>query len=169
MRALIDRRDALTSLRVAAVDAFSNDRASLDDAAFLRTSYGRVDNDQVRYSLVNAIGRIGGTENDQWLLALARNPNEPNQFRSAAVLRLVRQNTPVADLMKLYEISDAQETRLRIVGYLDSRREQDAADKLVEILRTSTEKNVKLQAFTALVRRKDPRAPQLAQELLNRP
>ena len=112
MRGLIERKDAVTSLRVAAVEAFNNERASLDDAAFLRTSFGRVDNDQVKYALVNTIGRIGGAENDQWLLALAKNPNEPSQFRSAAVLRLVRQNTSVADLMKLYEISDAQESRL---------------------------------------------------------
>ena len=168
MRALIERKDAATSLRVEAVSAFNNDRGSLDDNAFLRASYARVDNDEVKYALVNTIGRIGGAENDQWLLALARNASEPSQFRSAAVLRLVRPNTSVADLMKLYEISDTQETRLRIVSYLDSRREQDAADKLVEIFRTSTERNVKLQALTALMRRKDPRAAQLTQEWLNR-
>ncbi len=57
------------------------------------------------------------------------------------------------------EIADAVDH-----GGLDA----ETADKLVEIFRTTTEKNVKLQALTALTKRKDPRAAQLMQEWLSR-
>lgn len=166
MRALIDRRDATTSLRLEAVNAFNSDRTSLEDAAYLRSVYGRVDNERVKDALINTIGRIGGVDNDQWLLALARNTNEPSQFRGAAIRRLVRSNTPISDLMKLYEISDSYETRSRIVDALESRREQEAADRLVDIVKSTTEINIKTKALGALTRRKDPRAAQLAQEII---
>jgi hypothetical protein len=165
MRALIDRKDAATSLRIEAVNAFNTDRASLEDVAFLRALYPRVDNELVKNALVNTIGRLGGTENDQWLLALARSPNEPSQFRAAAMARLIRSNTPIADLTKLYEISDSYETRMRIVNNLDTRREPEANEKLFDIYRTTTELRIKSQVIQALIRRKDPRGAQLMQEL----
>jgi hypothetical protein len=166
MRALIERKDASTSLRVEAVNAFNGDRASAEDAAFLRGLYGRVDNERVKESLITTVGRISGPENDAWLLALAKNTNEPSQMRSTAIMRLTRQNTPIADLMRLYEISDSYDARLRIVSALTSRREPEAGDKLVEIFRTTTERNIKTQILNSLSQRKDPRAPGLIQEVL---
>jgi HEAT repeat protein/TolA-binding protein len=156
MRALIDRKDAPVSLRIEAVNAFNSDRATADDAAFLRNLYGKVDNDRVKEAIIGAIGRIGGVENDQWILNLAKNTNEPSQFRASAISRLMRSNIPIPDLMKLYEASDSYEIRSRIVSNLENRRETEAADKLIEIMRTTTEKNIKMQALNALSRRKEP-------------
>ena len=167
MRALIDRKDAPVSLRIEAVNAFNSDRATADDAAFLRNLYSKVDNDRVKEAIISAVARIGGQENDQWILTLARNTNEPSQFRAAAISRLMRSNIPIPDLMKLYESSDSYEIRSRIVSNLESRRETEAADKLIEIMRTTTEKNIKMQALNALSRRKDPRSMQLIEEILN--
>jgi len=167
MRALIDRKDAPVSLRIEAVNAFNSDRATADDAAFLRNLYSKVDNDRVKEAIISAVARIGGQENDQWILTLARNTNEPSQFRAAAISRLMRSNIPIPDLMKLYESSDSYEIRSRIVSNLESRRETEAADKLIEIMRTTTEKNIKMQALNALSRRKDPRSAQLLEEIIN--
>jgi HEAT repeat protein/TolA-binding protein len=167
MRALIDRKDAPVGLRIEAVNAFNSDRATTDDAAYLRNLYGKVDNDRVKEAIINAIGRIGGNENDQWILSLAKNTNEPSQFRASAISRLMRANIPIADLMKLYEASDSYEIRSRIVSNLENRRDTDAADKLIEIMRTTTEKNIKVQALQALSRRKDPRSVQLLDEIIN--
>jgi HEAT repeat protein len=167
MRSLIDRKDASVSLRLEAVNAFNSDRATADDAAYLRNLYSKIDNDRVKDAIVNAIGRIGGTENDQWILNLARNSNEPSQFRATAISRLMGRNIPIPDLMKLYEASDSYDIRSRIVSNLERRQETDAADKLIEIMRTTTEKNIKMQALNALSRRKDPRSAQLLEEIIN--
>lgn len=167
MRALIDRKDAPVSLRIEAVNAFNADRATPDDAAYLRNLYGRIDNDRVKDAIINAVARIGGVENDQWILTLARNTNESSQFRATAISRLMRSNIPITDLMKLYEASDSYDIRSRIVSNLENRKETEAADKLIEIMRTTTEKNIKVQAFNALSRRKDPRSAQLLDEIIN--
>ena len=64
MRALIDRKDAPISLRVEAINSFNSDRATTDDAAYLRSLYGRADNDRIKEAIIGALGRIGGPEND---------------------------------------------------------------------------------------------------------
>ena len=40
MRALIDRKDAPMNLRIEAINSFNNDRATTEDAAYLRSLYG---------------------------------------------------------------------------------------------------------------------------------
>ena len=146
MRALIDRKDAPTNLRIEAVNSFNNERATTEDAAYLRGLYTRADNDQLKMAIINAVARIGGQENEQWVLNLAKNQNEPSQFRAAAISRLMRSNMPVSDLTKLYDAADSYELRSRIVSALENRKEPEAADKLVEIVRTSTVINIRTQA-----------------------
>jgi HEAT repeat protein/TolA-binding protein len=167
MRALIDRKDAPTTLRIEAVNAFNNERATNDDAAYLRGLYSRADNDQLKLAVVNAIGRIGGSENDAWLLNLAKNQSEPSQFRAAAISRMMRSTMSIADLIKLYDASDSYDIRTRIVSALENRKEPEAADKLYDIARNSTVINIRTQAFNALTRRKDPRSEKLLLDILD--
>jgi len=168
IRALLDRKDAPVGLRLEAINTFSSDRATAEDAAYLRGLYGRADNDRVKEAIIGAIGRIGGQENDQWLLSLARNQNEPSQVRSLAISRMINRSTvALADLVKLYDASDSYEVRSRIVSALGNRKEPEASDKLVEIIRNGTDVRVRMQAVNALDRRKDPRAAQLLLDILN--
>ena len=166
MRALIDRKDAPINLRIEAVNSFNNDRATNDDAAYLRSLYSRADDDRLKNAVISAVARIGGAENDQWVLNLAKNQNEPSQFRATAISRLMRSNMPVSDLIKLYDASESYDIRNRIVSALENRKETEAADKLYEIVRTSTVRDIKIQAFNALMRRKDPRSTQLLNDIL---
>jgi len=167
MRALIDRKDAPTTLRVEAVNSFNNERATNEDAAYLRSLYSRADNDQLKTAIIGAVARIGGQENDQWVLNLAKNQSEPSQFRATAISRLMRSNMPVSDLIKLYDASDSYDIRTRIVSALEGRKEPEAADKLYDIARNSTVINIRTQAFNALTRRKDPRSEKLLLDILD--
>ena len=167
MRALIDRKDAPISLRIEAVNSFSNERATTDDAAYLRSLYSRADNDRLKEAVVNALGRIGGQENDQWILTIARNQSESSQLRAAAIGRLMRSNLPIGDLIKLYDASDSYDVRSRIVSALENRKEPEASDKLVDIIRNSTVINIRTQALNALMRKKDPRSEKIVQDILD--
>jgi HEAT repeat protein len=73
----------------------------------------------------------------------------------------------VADWIKLYDAAESFDVRSRIVTALENRKESEAADKLVEIAKTSTVPSLRLRAITALTRRKDPRVSQLIDEILN--
>jgi HEAT repeat protein len=53
MRSLIDRKDAPINLRVEAVNSLSGDRATTDDAAYLRALYPRAENERLKDALVD--------------------------------------------------------------------------------------------------------------------
>jgi HEAT repeat protein len=169
MRALIDRKDAPLRLRVEAINSYNSERASNDDAAYLRGLYGKVDDDQLKNAIVNAVSRIGGSENDQWVIGIARNANEPSSVRSNALSRLSRSPTvTTADLVKLYDASaESYDVRNRIISLLGNRKDQEATDKLVDIVKTSTVINHRMQAINALRNKNDPRATQLLMDILD--
>lgn len=169
MRALIDRKEAPLNLRIEAISSFNSDRATNDDAAYLRGLYGKADNDQLKNAIVNAVSRMGGSENDQWVISVARNTNESSSVRSNALSRLSRSPTiTTGDLMKLYDASsESSEIRGRIITMLGGRKDPEATDKLIEIVRTSTVVNNRTQAIVALRDKKDPRATQALMDLLD--
>ena len=169
MRSLLDRKDAPLNLRMEALSSYSTDRATAEDAAYLRTLYGKADNDRLKTEIVNAIARIGGPENDQFLLTLVRNNNEPSSARSAALSRLARSSTlSTVDLSKLYDASaESYDIRSRIISILGSRKDQEATDKLIDIVKNSTVLNHRTQAINALVNKKDPRATQALMDVLD--
>lgn len=167
MRALIERKDAPLNLRIEAISSFNNDRTTTEDAAYLRGLYARADNDRIKEAIVSALGRIGGPENDAFVLSIAKNQNESSQIRSQAIARLMRGNTSIADLGKLYDASESLNIRQQIVSQLDRRPEAEAADKLVDIAKNSTIQNIRMQALNALIRKKDPRSTQLVSDLVD--
>jgi len=168
MRSLIDRKDAPLNLRLEAISSFNSEHATPDDAKYLRDLYGRADNDRVKAAVIDAVSRIGGAENDQWVLGIARNQNESSQLRSVALGRFTRSNTvSVADLNKLYDSADSYEFRNRVINILSARKEPEATDKLIDIVKTSTVVGLRTQAINALTRKNDPRATQLLMDILD--
>jgi HEAT repeat protein/TolA-binding protein len=169
MRALIDRKEAPVNLRIEAINSFNSERATNDDAAYLRGLFGKAESDQLKNTIVNAVSRMGGSENDQWVISIARNNGESSNVRSNALSRLSRSPTiTTADLMKLYDAaSESAEIRNRIITLLGQRKDQEATDKLIEIVRTSTVVDNRTRAIVALRDKKDPRATQALMDLLD--
>jgi TolA-binding protein len=172
IRALIDRKDAPENLRVEAINSFDRERATDDDARYLRGLYARVETDRLREAVVQSVGRLGGSENDQWIITLARNPNTPDQLRASAVSRLGRMTTvPIADLVKLYDAAETRSMRDQLINVFANRKEQEATDKLVQIVRTSsTDYIAQKNALNALTRKanNDPKVMQVLVELLEK-
>ena len=168
MRSLIERKDVSTSQRIEAVNAFNTDRVTPEDAAYLRNTYPKVDNDRVRDAIISAVGRIGGTDNDRWLLSVASNQNEPGQLRTAAISRLYRSPTiTVGDLSKLYDAADSYSLRQQIINALQLRKEPEATDKLVDIAKNSTDVNIRREVLRAIQRSNDPRKAQLLIDIVD--
>jgi HEAT repeat protein len=169
MRTLIDRKDSPLNLRIEAISSFNSERATADDAAYLRGLFAKADNDQMKNAILSTLSRMGGTENDQFVLSVARNNNESSSIRSNALSRLSRSPTiSTADLMKLYDASsESSEIRNRIIGMLGARKDQEATDKLIEIVRTSTVVDNRTRAIVALRDKKDPRATQALMDILD--
>jgi HEAT repeat protein len=167
MRSLIDRKDSPERQRIEAIQSFDRDNMTADDATYLRTLYGRESSDRVKEAILNALGRSGREDNLNFLLDVAKNQNEPSSLRASALSRVSRMNLSVEDLGKLYDASDSRTMRRSLVNALGNRKEDAAVNKLLEIVKLSTDPEVKASAISVLLSRKDPEINKKLAALIN--
>lgn len=168
-RTLIERKDASETIRMQAIDAMNKERATPEDAAYLRALYGRVENDRLKSAIISALARIGGRENQTWLTGIVRNTNETSQIRTTALDRLSRSpDLTIADLGRMYEAADSRSMRERLINALANRKEPEATDKLIEIARGGTDPEMRRMAINYLSRKNDPRTTKLLMELIEK-
>lgn len=138
------------------------------DVALLRGVYEKSASRTVRTAVVETIARAGGAPAEAWLMALVRNPAEDLRFRSAALGRLRRAETPIDELGRLYDALTERELRSNLVQILADREEPGATDKLIEIVKTGTDPVIRRMAISALTRKKDPRSTKLLLDLVEK-
>jgi HEAT repeat protein len=158
MRALIDRRDASERQRIEAIQSFDRDNSSPDDAAYLRSLYNRSnESERVKEAVISALSRMPSEENVAFLLNVAKNPNETSTLRSSALRRVTSRSTLTTDdLIKLYDATDSRSMRQSLVEALGQRSEQSATNKMLDIVRYSTDPEVRSSVIQILLRKKDP-------------
>ncbi len=167
VRTIVERPDSPERLRLEALSAFDKDRATSDDVAWMRTLYSRTDNPRVKARIVNTLANIGGDDVDQWMLAMARNVDESSDTRRYAVRRVGR-TLPIAELNKLYDTSSERAIREVLIETLAVRAEGEATDKLLDIVKTGTDPQLRSRAISALTRKKDPRTLRLLMEIIDK-
>lgn len=168
LRAYIERADVPWNLRAAAISGIERERASAEDAAWLRQLYTRQTEEGMKGAIITTVARLGGAENDRWLVALARNPNESLRVRTAAISRLGRTELPLAEFVGIYDAASERPIREQVISVLASRKEPEALDKLIDIARTGTDPVVRQRAIGYLSRHKsDPRVQKLLLELVD--
>jgi HEAT repeat protein len=169
VRALIERTDAPERLRIEAVGGFEDSQRTTDeDAAYLRSVYTKIDNPRIKARIARVVGQLGGDANDQWLLGLMRNNDEPLEVRTAALSRVASRKMPIGDAVKLYGAVADREMRQQLISIYGQRTEPEATDKLLDIVKNDTDYNLRRQAIGALQRKNDPRAMKLLLELIDK-
>lgn len=141
-----------------------------EEAAYLRALYAKTDSPVLKSSIISAVARMGGTANDQFILGIARNKDEAIRHRRDALSRLRTTTLSVEDIGRLFESLSERDLRSALVNQLASREEPAAVDKLIEIIKSGTDPQIRREAISALARRKDdPRATRLLLELVEKP
>jgi HEAT repeat protein len=155
---VIDRRDASERQRVDAIQSFDRDNSTPEDAAYLRSLYNRPgESERVKDAVISALSRMPSDENMKFLLDIAKNPNESSYLRSNALRRVTsRQNLSTDDLIKLYDATDSRSMRQSLVEALGQRPEAAATNKMLDIVKLSTDPEVRSNAIQILLRKKDP-------------
>lgn len=167
IRALLEKPDASEALRAAALSGFEREHATPEDAAYLRALYGKLESRRLKERTVSAIARLGGPENEQWLLALVRNANEPIEMRAAALGRVGR-SLPIADLVKMYDTATERPIRELLLSIYAQRKEPEATDKLLDVVRSGTDPQLRRTAISYLTRKNDPRTTKLLLEIIDK-
>ena len=169
VRSLIERADAPVQLRVDAVGGFENSERTTDaDVAYLRGVYTKIDHPRVKSAIVRVIGRLGGEQNDAWLVGLMRNNDEPIEVRNAALERVASRNMPIAEAVRLYGNVADRQLRERLISIYRQRKEPEATDKLLDIAKNDTDYNLRTRAINALTEKNDPRAMKLLMEIIDK-
>jgi TolA-binding protein/HEAT repeat protein len=168
LRGLLERRDASETLRMQVLEAYSRERSTPDDAAYLRWLYPRSESERMKLAIIGALARIGGKDNQDWLAAVVRNTSESSQLRSAALQRLSRSDIAISEIGRMYDAADSRSMREQLIAALAVRKEPEATDKLIEIAKNSTDLEMRRLAINYLSRKNDPRATRLLMELIEK-
>ncbi|HEY3935641.1 MAG TPA: HEAT repeat domain-containing protein [Gemmatimonadales bacterium] len=166
VRSIVESNSADESLRISAIDGFDRDQITAEDATWLRGLYTRTTNARVKERIISAVARAGGDANNQWLLALVRNEDEPLDSRSAA-LSVAGRTLDLSTLDRIYDAASERPIRETVIELLSERKEPEAVDKLVDIARNGTDPSMRSRAISVLARSKDPRANKALLQLVD--
>ncbi len=169
LRSVIERSGSPYTVRRAAISAFTTrSRVTPEESAWLRLMHGSISDSRLKSSIVSALVRIGGDENQQWLAAMVRNPSESIDMRNAALGAINTSKTPIATLASLYDSLSERSLREQLVSSMGRRTEPEATDKLLDIARSGTDPNLRRMAISALSKKNDPRTTRLLLEIINK-
>ena len=120
--------------------------------------------------MISAIGQVPTEENLKFLMDVAQNPNESSSIRSTALRRVTaRQNLTTDNLIRLYDATDNRSMRNSLVDALSQRPEPAAINKLLDIVKTSTDPEVRSNAIQELLRKNDKAITQRVLDLIGKP
>jgi HEAT repeat protein len=170
VRALIERPDASESLRSEAILSLAGSNGSTDDAAYLRSIYTKMPSERLKSAVLRALARAGGADNVQFMLSVAGNTSESSEVRGTAIQFASRDSSvSVGALNKLYDAAESRNVREQLIYALGRRSEPAAADKLMDIVRTSTDPYARREAVNVLSRKKDdPRVTKFLLDLVGK-
>jgi HEAT repeat protein len=170
VRALIERSDVSESLRSEAILALVGNNTSSDDAAYLRSAYPKMPSERLKSAVLRALARVGGADNVQFLLGVAGNSSESSEVRGTAIQYAARDTSvSVGEINKLYDAAESRNMREQLIYALGRRSEPAAADKLMDIVKTSTDPYARRDAVNVLSRKKDdPRVTKFLLDLVGK-
>jgi HEAT repeat protein len=168
LRDVVRRAELPDDVLAAAIRGVGGEFATGEDVKLLRDGYAKLPGDRSREAAVSAIANFGGTENVRWLLALARDPNQPISTRRRAVQHAYRGGTSVADIIKVYDETTDTQLKDAVMSALVQSGEKQATDKLMQIARNDESLSMRRKAVSVLSRSSDERVKKFLSELVER-
>jgi HEAT repeat protein len=167
LRALIERSDVSERLRVAALQSIDPEHTP-DAGAYLRALYPKLESPRLQLATVRAIARVGGADNDQWLLAQVRNANASLDVRRVALSYAGRSGISIGDLVRMYDVMADRPLREALLSLYARRTEPEATDKLIDVAKNGTDPELRRLAISNLSRKNDPRTKKLLLEIIDK-
>jgi HEAT repeat protein len=136
---------------------------------FLRSLYERVDEKRLKDKIIQAVAQLDETEDQRWLVDRVLDTREAVDLRKQALFwRGQKNSSPLGDLIALYPRLDSQELRDHYVFVLSQRREPAAVDKLIDLARNDTDREIRAKATFWLGQSRDPRAVKYLEERISK-
>lgn len=138
-----------------------------DRLGFLKTLYLQLKDSESRDKILFSMSQIGGRESQRWLLQVAGDVNEGIELRKKALFWVGQSDIPATELFTLYEKMPSREMKEQLIFVYSQRDERAAVDKLFDIARTETDRELRKKAIFWLGQSDDPRVPAFLEKLLD--
>jgi HEAT repeat protein len=167
LRSIVERADLPDELLAAAIRGIGREFATPRDAELLRQVYPKLTSERTKQSVINSLAELGGSENERWLLGVARDENERQSIRQHALQRARGAGAPIGELVALYDrTNDPRMKEMLISVYVES-GEKVATDKLLSILRSEENSALRRRVINRLSRSDDPRVKEALQKIVD--
>jgi HEAT repeat protein len=144
-------------------------RHTPENAAFLRSLYGRLSNEELRKKVLFSLSQLGGEENGRWLLGIARDTSQPLNMRKQALFWAGQGGVSIEALTRLYADVKDREMREQLVFVYSQRNEPAALDKLIDIAKSDPNPELRKRALFWLGQSDQTRAVQAIQDIIDQP
>jgi HEAT repeat protein len=168
LREVVRRAELPDEVLASAIRGLGGEFATGEDVKLLRDTYAKLPGDRSRDAAISAIAKFGGSENVRWMLALARDADQPVATRRRAIQHAYRGGTPVAEIIKVYDDTTDPQLKDAVIAALVESGEKQATDKLMQIARTDESSQRRRKAVSVLSRSSDERVKKFLSELVER-
>ena len=168
LRTYAERGDIPENIREKAI--FWLGQRSQENAPYLRSLYGKLQNEELKKKVLFSLSQMGGEENGRWLVGIARNQSESMELRKQAMFWASQSNAvSTADLAKLYPTVKDREMREQLIFVYSQRSDPAALNQLIEIAKSDPDPEFRKRALFWLGQSDDPRAVQALQDIIEQP
>ncbi|MGI8548939.1 MAG: HEAT repeat domain-containing protein [Gemmatimonadaceae bacterium] len=115
--------------------------------------------------MLEAIARRGTAGDAQWLLAIARDANQPVETRRRALDLAARGGMTSTQMLALYDGVNDPTLKESLIRLYAQSGDRAAVEKLISIARTDSSYTLRRRAISSLSRTDDPRARQALVEI----
>jgi len=137
-----------------------------DRMEFLKTLYAQLKSEALREKILFSISQIDDKASGQWLLSIANDVNENIELRKKALFWVGQSDYPLSELSTLYDRMPSREMKEQLIFVYSQRDEKAAVDRLMQIARTETDRELRKKAVFWLGQSDDPRVAEFLAKLL---
>jgi hypothetical protein len=151
-----------------AIRGLGGEFATGEDIRIIRDAHAKLPGERSREAAFSAIAQFGGTENVRWMLAMARDANQPSQVRRRAVSHAYKGGASVAEISKIYDETTDTQIKDAVMNALMESGEKMATDKLMQIAQMDDNYQMRRKAINVLGRSSDERVKKFLSDLANK-
>ena len=138
-------------------------------AEFLKSLYGRVQDADLKDKVLFSISQLRSPEVGKWLLDIAQNEKEDMNARKQALFYAGQtRNLSLDDLGAVYNRVKDREMKEQVIFVYSQRRDSAAVDKLMDIAKGDSDRDLRAKAIFWLGQSHDPRVAKFLEELINK-
>jgi HEAT repeat protein len=168
LRTTLQRNDLSDEVMASVINALGREYSTAQDAALLRAAYPRLRGDRSRSAVITSVGEVGGTENVRWLMSIAKSDTTADARRRQALDHAVRAGVPSTELIQLYDATTDQRMKEAVVSQLVRMGDDASVNKLISIIKSETNYQLRRTTISRLSSSDDPRIRQALKDMVAR-